>query len=203
LNSLILGAVFSAAVLNSLAPGPSMFLVLARASTAGLTAGFFAMAGVLSAQLFYLAVAGAVLIYAIPMSEPILTGLRLFGAVLLVYMAWCLIAKPCGDPEGPQADVVLHDYVHGVIVGVANPFNLVFMFGLLPQVVPAQGLAILDVVWISVTVLGASALPKIGLVVIASRIRRSTGITTPWVSRAAGLVLLAYAAMAVVGSVTA
>lgn len=201
MDSFILGAVFSAAVLNSLAPGPSIFLVLARTSTAGLIPGLVVTAGVLSAQMSYLAIAGAVLAYAIPLSEHLFTALRLGGAVLLTYIAWTLLAKPRDDPRLPPASRVQSDFFKGVMVGLANPFNLVFMFGVLPQVIPAAGLSPLDAAWIAVTVLVALAVPKIVLVFLASRLRRSAGLTTPWVSRAAALALLAYAAMAVAQSV--
>lgn len=197
---LILGAVFLAALLNSLTPGPSIFLVVARTSAAGLTAGIVVTAGVVSAQMIYLAVAGLVIAFTIPVSDQLLSGVRLGGAALLVHMAWRLLAATPDTAEVPK--VAQGDYFHGVLVGFANPFNLVFMFGVLPQVVPAHGLSLVDGAWIASTVLVASAVPKIAMVAVTCCIGR-TAVMTPWVTRGAAVAFLAYAAMAVVNSVGA
>lgn len=203
MNSFILGAVFSAAILNSLAPGPSMFLVLARASTAGLTAGLVASAGVVSAQMIYLMVAGAVLILAIPLSEGLFIGLRLVGAVLLVYMAWRLLADARGDPSVPAPRVKRGDFFHGVLVGLANPFNMIFMFAVLPQVLPAAGLTMTDGALVAMAVFLASALPKIILVIVADGLGRTNWLPRFWLNQAAAFALLTYAAIAVVNSIAA
>ncbi|NJS38230.1 MAG: LysE family transporter [Rhodobacteraceae bacterium] len=203
MNSFILGAVFSAAILNNLAPGPSMFLVLARASKAGLTAGLVASAGVVLAQMIYLMVAGAVLILAIPLSESLFSGLRLFGAVLLVYMAWRLLADARGDPSGPAPRAERGDFFHGVLVGLANPFNMIFMFAVLPQVLPAVGLTMTDGALVAVAIFLASALPKIILVIVADGLGRTNWLPRFWLNMAAAFALLTYAVMAVVNSIAA
>lgn len=203
MNSLILAAVFSAALLNSLAPGPSTFLVLARASTAGLVAGFAVTAGVVSAQMIHLAVAGLILVLALPLSDHALTGLQLGGAALLIYMAWRLLGESRDDPTLSSDQVVRSDYRHGAMVGLANPFNLIFMFGLLPQMLPAADLSSLDAVWITLIVLFASVVPKVVLVLIASSFSKANRLAAPWISRAAGLGFLAYAAVAVAKAVSA
>jgi threonine/homoserine/homoserine lactone efflux protein len=198
-TSLILTALFSAAILNSLIPGPGMVLLVARAGSGGVMPGLLVTAGLVSAQAIHLGVAGAILAFAIPLSDDLFVGLRLGGAALLVWMAWrTLMREPKARTSAAER---CGDYIDGILVGLCNPFNLVFMFGLLPQVLPATEISAPEVVWIGMTVLSASLLPKLVIVGVVNRIAGPTGVTAPWISRAAAVALLAYAAMAVAGSV--
>lgn len=195
-------ALLVSSLLNSLAPGPCMLLVVARATVAGLNAGFAVIAGVLTAITAYMILAWLMLAFAVRLPDAGYLGIRAVGVGLLVYLSWQMVAASTERPAGhsPTGANFGRDYLGGLLVGFSSPFNLIYMFGILPQIIPPTGVQLHEGALIFLTVLLGTALPKSIATIAAARLGHvrdvdRARVTGRWVNRMSALVMITFAGL--------
>lgn len=200
-----LAALFVSSLLNSLAPGPCILMVATRAMIAGAAAGFAVVAGVLTAISVYMAMAWAMLTFAVNLPDIFHLGIRVVGIGLLMYLSLRMFAQNPTGTTGQTPVRVLNgqDYRAGLLVGFSSPFNLIYMFGVLPQIVPASGVSFAEGGLIFGAVIVGTALPKFILTIAAARLGHfrdadRAGVTGRWVSRVSALVMVTFAGIGAV-----
>ncbi|MBI1620860.1 LysE family translocator [Aquamicrobium zhengzhouense] len=135
-------APFTMAVLIiTITPGPDMTLFVGRALSHGRTAGLACMAGAMTGIVFHTALVALGLSALIVASPEAFLGLKIFGAVYLVWLAWQAIRH--GSAFSPQAanDTAQHSFFRnwatGLLINLMNPKILLFFMTFLPQFVSA------------------------------------------------------------------
>lgn len=142
-----------AAVLFTLAPGPDMFMLLARALGQGRLAAVVAAAGCALGILITSALVAAGLSAVIAASETMFLALRALGALYLVWVGVQAIRRRSLIPLGGAAPMPLpRVFSSSLLVNLLNPKVAVFMLAFLPQFVRAE----LGQVGSQIFVLGAS-----------------------------------------------
>jgi threonine/homoserine/homoserine lactone efflux protein len=126
-----------------LTPGPNMLYLVSRSITQGRGAGLVSLLGVAAGFLVYLAaaVAGIAAVFAkVPVAY---AGLKLGGAVYLLYLAWQAV-RPGGTavfaPRELPVDGPRRLFVMGMVTNLLNPKIAVLYVSLLPQFIdPHRG----------------------------------------------------------------
>jgi threonine/homoserine/homoserine lactone efflux protein len=126
-----------------LTPGPNMIYLVSRSITQGRAAGLISLLGVAAGFGVYLAaaVAGIAAVFAsVPLAY---TGLRVVGAVYLLYLAWQAL-RPGGTsafaPKELAVDPPRRLFVMGFVTNLLNPKIAVLYVTLLPQFIdPSRG----------------------------------------------------------------
>lgn len=126
-----------------LTPGPNMLYLVSRSITQGTGAGLISLLGVAAGFLVYLAaaVAGIATVFAnVPVAY---TGLKVAGAVYLLYLAWQAL-RPGGTsvfaPRELPVDGPRRLFAMGMVTNLLNPKIAVLYVSLLPQFIdPHRG----------------------------------------------------------------
>lgn len=126
---------FAAAVLPLICtPGPDMLFVASQALSAGASAGLRSTAGVCLGYAVHSALVAIGVAAVVAASPALLVGLRWFGVVYLVYLAFRLIrsamtaghlALPAGSAKGQLR--------RGFLTAFLNPKGMLIYFAILPQ----------------------------------------------------------------------
>jgi threonine/homoserine/homoserine lactone efflux protein len=119
-----------------LTPGPNMIYLVSRSVTQGRRAGLVSLLGVAVGFLVYLAAATAGLATVFVAVPTVYTGLKIAGALYLLYLAWQAI-RPGGTnafaPKPMMPDRPRRLFAMGMITNLLNPKIAVLYVSLLPQ----------------------------------------------------------------------
>jgi threonine/homoserine/homoserine lactone efflux protein len=196
--SALLAVIIGTAV-NSAMPGPCMILIAARTAQSGSAAGLRTSLGIAAAQLLYAVVALVLLSLALTISDSVESIIRFAGAGILVALALQMLtqkipshARQEASHARPASDILL-----GLGVGLSSPFNLVFMFSILPQFVSRDALVDPTIAILLPAILMATMGPMIGTIWVASGARLLGQWFTPVLVRGGAFVLLALACMSI------
>lgn len=201
MNGFNLVAMFIAVAINAVIPGPIIVVTCTRAIRSGAWAGIYVVFGVLFADLIWLTIAWWVLTFAFAMSQEIFQAMKVFGTVLILGMAIQSLFN--SNPTEESLRLSRHSngrhFSTGLALGLACPFSMVFMLGILPQLIPISEMTILGGALVAVTMTAATALPLCGLAFIAGRALRFEAKFGRWMSRAGTASLFVFAAIGLKG----
>ncbi|PWW81077.1 threonine transporter RhtB [Prosthecochloris marina] len=131
-----------ASVLLALAPGPDNIFVLTQAALYGRTEGVLVTLGLCTGLVVH-TVAVAFGVAAIFQASAIaFTGLKVIGAVYLLYLAWQAFTASASFLENGKSNKLLglQLYRRGIIMNVTNPKVSIFFLAFLPQfAIPENG----------------------------------------------------------------
>ncbi|GAA1512263.1 LysE family translocator [Kribbella lupini] len=124
-------------------PGPNMIYLVSRSVVQGRRAGLISLAGVGTGFLIYLLAAAAGLATVFALVPEIYVGLKLAGAVYLLWLAWKAL-RPGGSsaftPNALEPDRPRKLFGMGLLTCLLNPKIAILYISLLPQFVdPSRG----------------------------------------------------------------
>jgi threonine/homoserine/homoserine lactone efflux protein len=127
----------STTFLIAVIPGPNVFFVLSQGLRSGFGAALGAIAGIALSPLVYLAVSVAGLSALLSKWPGALSGLRVAGAVYLIYlggrMCWSALgAQGTGEPPADPASR-RSGFVQGFLTSFSNPKTILYWTAFLPQ----------------------------------------------------------------------
>jgi homoserine/homoserine lactone efflux protein len=203
-------ALFAAAAVNSVIPGPGMVLAIARSITDGFVAGAKVSAGMVMATLLVMCTVWAVLAGLLHLSEQALQGLRLAGIVVILGFSISLLApQPVRQAVLPPARARLvprmarlGDVTGGVLTGLTSPVHLLFLLALVPQFVDPASAAPGLLVLITLGILLITAVPMLAVSLLAARSGRFGLGWALGVRRTGGVLLIGFAGLALSGAMS-
>ena len=130
-----LAAFFLAAVLLALAPGPDNIFVLTQSALHGKMSGFFVTLGLCTGLLVHTTAVAFGVAVIFQASALAFTGLKLFGAGYLLYLAWRAFRATAASIQAGRGDRLGFGrlYRRGIIMNVSNPKVSIFFLAFLPQ----------------------------------------------------------------------
>ncbi len=190
--------VMAATALNSAMPGPCMILIAARTAQGGGRSGLFASLGIAVAQLLYALVALALLTLALNLPEAVQTAIRLGGALVLLVLAMRMLAPARPAENKASGGLQAHgDMAMGIAVGLSSPFNLVFMFSVLPQFVSGATLLDPSIAVVLLAIFLATMGPMLVTIWAANGARSLAGRFVPLLVRSGAVVLMGFAVLSI------
>lgn len=201
MNSYNLAAMFIAVAINAIIPGPIIVVTCTRAIRCGAWAGLCIVFGVLFADLIWLAIAWYVLTFALALSQEIFQAMKVFGTVLVLGMAFQSLYSsiPTEKPLLVSSHSNGRHFATGLALGLACPFSMVFMLGVLPQLIPITEITMLSGAVVAVTMTAATAVPLCGLAFFAGRALRFEAKFGQWMSLAGTTSLFVFAGISLKG----
>lgn len=203
MESAALLSVMSATAINSAMPSPCMVLIATRAALSGRPAGLRVRLGVAAAQLIYVFVALGMLALAWALSETAHAAMRVVGATVLVVLGVQMLRQAAliGDaqrmpPRRPRGDVLV-----GLCIGLSSPFNLIFMFAILPQFVSPRALLGPDLGILIAGIFVATMGPMVATAWLGAGTRSFGHRYLPLLSRIAASALILFAGLALASMV--
>lgn len=204
----LLLALFAAAAVNSVIPGPGMVLAMARAASDGFAAGAKVSLGMALATLLVMCTVWAVLAGLLQLSETALLILRLAGIVVILGFAGALLAP------GPRRQVAplpgtrrrmlrvarVGDVSGGVLTGLTSPVHLLFMLALVPQFVDLTTATPALLALITAGILAITTVPMLAVSLLAARSGRLGLGWATGVRRMGGVLLLGFVGLALAGT---
>ncbi|MEJ8560377.1 LysE family transporter [Yoonia sp. GPGPB17] len=127
--------------LIAMSPGPAAVITIKTAAANGVKAGFFVSLGLALAIVLWAmaALAGLAIIFEI---APFLqTGLRIAGAIFLIWIGFSMIrhaSQPISDAQAAAPAPAWHLIRLGLITNLANPKALVYFSAVFVTVMPAD-----------------------------------------------------------------
>lgn len=192
-------SVMSATVINAAIPGPCLVLIATRAALFGQRAGLRVSLGVAAAQLAYVFVVLGMLAFAWVISETAHTAMRVIGATVLVLLGIQMLrqAGRSGDDQRGPSPQPGGDFLVGLCIGLSSPFNLIFMFAVLPQFVSPQALLGPDLGILIAGIFVATMGPMVVTAWLGAGTRSFGYRYVPILTRIAASVLILFAGFAV------
>jgi threonine/homoserine/homoserine lactone efflux protein len=144
-----LSAFFVASVLLGLSPGPDNLFVMMQSAMYGRAAGLRVVLGLCTGLLGHTAAVAAGLAALVAASELAFQGLKLAGAVYLLWLAWQAFRAPVDEAPGSEAPRLggWALYRRGVVMNLTNPKVSIFFLAFLPQFAdPAHGSVAMQIV---------------------------------------------------------
>lgn len=203
----LLFALFAAAAVNSVIPGPGMVLAMARSITDGFAAGVRVSIGMVVATFLVMCTVWAVLAGLLHLSDTMLRLLRLAGILVIVGFAVSLLVperfrargrRRARARRGPQ----MGDMAGGVMTGLTSPVHLLFLLALVPQFVDLTSTTPGMLVLITMGILLITAIPMLAVSLLAARTGRFGLGWAMGVRRIAGVLLLGFAGLALNGAMS-
>ena len=201
-------ALYAAAAVNAVVPGPGMMLAVGRSAARGFGAGAQVSLGMALATLLLMAVVWAMMAGAVVLSPDGITVLRAVGVAVLVGLALVMLfgapAEVVARPglmagrlaAGRLGAGHLGDVAGGLATGLSSPVHLVFLLALLPQFVDLAAAGPRDLFAVAAGVLVITTVPML----LASALGAHSGrLGLGWsrhVTRASGVALLGFAGLA-------
>lgn len=135
MEMIAIAGLFGAAAAAAAAPWPCILVVASRAATGGLERGLCVTLDIMTSSALLLAAAWAMILGLLSLSDAMFEMLRIAGlGIIVVFAVSMLRATPgCGPARVPLR---IDDVGTGLLLGLSNPLQLLFMFALLPQFVP-------------------------------------------------------------------
>lgn len=198
MEMIAIAGLFAAAAVAAAAPGPCILVVACRAATGGLERGLRVTLGVVASSALLLAGAWAMILGLLSLSEAAVDMLRIAGlGVIVVFAVAMLRAAPGAGPA--RVPLRIDDVGTGLLLGLSNPLQLLFMFALLPQFVPLAKADASAVALATGAVLLGIALPMVMAAAAAGAWLGPVLQRSHLVTRACGGALLAVVILAVAG----
>ena len=176
-------------------PGPGVAYIVARTLASGRRAGFASVAGVALGNLGNAVGASLGLAALFAASSAAFTGVRIAGAVYLVWLGIAALRAPPAPvpgalPPAPAAGRVVRD---GFLVALLNPKTALFFAAFLPQFIDAAAPALVQTLRLgagfALIAAGTDALYVLATGA-AARAFAGQARTAAWARRAGGLVLI-------------
>lgn len=142
-------AFFLASALLALSPGPDNIFVLTQSALAGKLAGISVTMGLCTGLVVHTIAVTLGVAVIFQTSALAFTGLKIFGAGYLLYLAWHAFRAsatplPTGNNGGQD---YLKLYRRGIVMNITNPKVSVFFLAFLPQFAdPARGALTLQLI---------------------------------------------------------
>jgi len=195
----IAGLFFLASLALAVAPGPDNIFVLAQSAMHGRIAGILVTLGLCTGLLVHTAGVALGVAAIFRGSAPAFTGLKIAGALYLLYLAWqAFRAGAAGaSPGNSPTTSGWRLYRRGIVMNVCNPKVAIFFLAFLPQFAdPARGSLTLQIAALGGLFI-AAALPvfcaiALGAGALGDRLRRSPRLHRV-LNRIAALVFVALA----------
>lgn len=161
----------------ALLPGPGLAVVLARTLTSGTKAGCAVVAGLILADLIFLAIAFLGLIAIASALGPFFEAVKYAGGAYLIWRGIQTFRHASKPPEAPQNSVrgTNRDVGLGLLVTLGNPKAILFFSAMLPAFVDMASITIGNFFTISAIVIGVSGLVYGGYMVLALCTRQFIG----------------------------
>lgn len=208
----LLAAFVVACVVISIAPGPDMMYIVANAIAAGRRAGVVAAVGMATGIAVHTVLAALGLGALIQAAPAVLDGLRVVGAVFLLYLAfsaWRSSRQPYDLDPGAASDgaglrSLRRVYAMAVLTNLSNPKVIIFYLAFLPQFLttgpgslPATGQLL--VLGVTLSVVGLSIDASIGMVAgtLSAKVLRRPGFRR-WLERLSAAIFGGLAARLVI-----
>ena len=172
-------ALFVAAVVLALVPGPDNLFVLTHSALHGRVLGWYATLGFSTGLIVHTAAVSLGVAALFQTSELAFNLLKLVGAAYLLYLAWRFVQRsnsPLPLQRQPQLTPWLI-YRRGIVMNVTNPKVSLFFLALLPQfTLPDAGPIALQLIGFGLVFIAATLLVFGGIAELA-------GIISPWLRR--------------------
>jgi len=188
---------FIAAVLTFQAvPGAGTIAILSSTARDGRRSGAAAVAGTLTGDFVFMALAAAGVAGIIGANDLLFHALRLGGSLYLAWMGVSLIRdsfRPSPDEPGTSLTVAAH-FRKAFAVSISNPKVMLFFVSFFPLFLP-ENAPRSTVAWMMLHVTALSALWQFGLVVLGNGVaRRLRGAprAREWGQRLAGVLLVGF-----------
>lgn len=153
-----------AAFLFATSPGPGTLAVLSTSTRSGFRAGFFLSLGEVMGDLLYLTVALFSLGIMASFLSPVMSYVKIFGALYLIYLGYKQFTSPAVDVvDSGSTRSDLRQVMVGFLIAGTNPKVIVFYLSFLPLFVNLEGISLLYGVQVAATI-GVTVL--VGLTVI-------------------------------------
>jgi threonine/homoserine/homoserine lactone efflux protein len=177
-----------------------MILIAAQTARGGPWPGLRTSLGIAAAQMIYAAVALALLILTLSISDTVHTVIRIAGAGVLLLLAIGMLMQAGSSSARLDVSKVRPggDALMGLGVGLSSPFNLVFMFSVLPQFVSREALLDLAIVPVFLGIFIATMGPMIATIWIANGTRAFGQRFVHLLVRSGAVFLLVFAGMSIV-----
>ncbi|MCB1672667.1 MAG: LysE family translocator [Gammaproteobacteria bacterium] len=170
---------FSASCTLALVPGPDSLFVLTQSALHGRRAGLMVTTGLCTGLLGHTSAVTLGVAAIFQTSVLAFTGLKVLGAVYLLFLAWQAFRTGDTDVEA-TGDVSLSSgrlYVRGVIMNITNPKVAIFFLAFLPQFTdPDGGSVTLQILQLGLLFIAATLL-------IFGAIAWSSGFLADWLKR--------------------
>jgi threonine/homoserine/homoserine lactone efflux protein len=184
-----------------LTPGPNMIYLVSRSICQGRGAGLVSLGGVALGFVFYMLSAAfgiTALALAIPYAYD---GLRIGGAVYLLYLAWQAV-RPGGRSPFAVKDLPKDSsrklFTMGLVTNLLNPKIAVMYLSLLPQFIdPAAGSILLQSIVLGSAQIVISMTVNAGIIITAGSIAGFLASRPAWLSLQRWLMGTVLAALAV------
>ncbi|WP_251942740.1 LysE family translocator [Staphylococcus sp. Marseille-Q5304] len=135
---------FAIALMIIIVPGPDFFIVLNNSISGRPTNGIFATLGITTAHLIYSLFAALGLIFILSSSYYIFTGIKLLGALYIIFLGIKTILGASKKVEINQNSErqykikYLKSYRQGLLSTILNPKIILFYVSVLPQFITQQ-----------------------------------------------------------------
>jgi threonine/homoserine/homoserine lactone efflux protein len=172
-----------AAAIIAAIPGPGIFYVAARTLSGGRQAGFASTFGTALGGLVHVVAGGLGVSAIILASAQLFAGLKLVGAVYLIWLGIRTI-REAGHalPEQPSAAGTLQAFRQGVVVEALNPKTAAFFLAFIPQFLePAFGQPALQFMVLGVISVTLNTLADVVVVAVAAAARARLVRRPRWV----------------------
>ena len=125
----------------AIAPGPDNLFVLTQSALHGRQAGLLVTLGLMTGLVVHTAAVSLGLAALFQTSALAFNGLKVLGALYLLYLAWQAFRADAAKPgELPAAPSLRSLYGRGVVMNLSNPKVAIFFMAFLPQFAdPARG----------------------------------------------------------------
>jgi threonine/homoserine/homoserine lactone efflux protein len=194
-----LSVFFTASLLLALTPGPDNMFVLTQAAIRGWRAGLAITVGLCTGLLVHTAGVAFGVAAIFQASTIAFTGLKLFGAAYLLYLAWQAFHAPAESLElttGP-AMPLFPLYRRGIVMNITNPKVSIFFLAFLPQFAdPSRGLLAFQMIVLGIVFIIAAVLVFTFISVMAGAIGsrlRSRPAVQIYMNKIAGVIFAALA----------
>lgn len=119
-------------------PGPSIAALIARVLTQGPGRNVGFTAGLVVADVLWLAAAVYGLAAVATQAHQVVIVLKYLGAAYLVYLACKMWTAPAADPlpSAPRGRNHLGSFAGGITMGLSNPKTMLFYLALVPNLIP-------------------------------------------------------------------
>lgn len=193
-------SIMAATAVNSAMPGPCMILIAAQTARGGPWPGFQTSLGIAAAQMIYVALALALLTLALSISDTVHNVIRLVGAGVLLLLAVGMLMQTRNSrvPLQMSRTHTGSEALIGLGVGLSSPFNLVFMFSVLPQFVSREALLDPAIAVVFIGIFVATMGPMIATIWVANGARAFGQTFVTVLVRTGAVVLLVFAGMSIV-----
>jgi threonine/homoserine/homoserine lactone efflux protein len=181
-----------AAFIIAAIPGPGIFYVAARTLAGGRQAGIASTLGTASGGLVHVVAGGLGVSAIILASAQLFTGLKLIGALYLIWLGFKTFREAGHAPQPPIDSIgAERAFREGIVVEALNPKTAAFFLAFIPQFLePAAGHPALQFMALGLISVALNTLADVIVVIVAST-ARSNLLRRPrlihWLRQGSGL----------------